>query len=164
MNLDCKLFGARNYVQYKRCFLYFKYRCRLLSSMECDLCTQLGWMDSSRPFWNTWKMLFSGLGHWKSVSSHLICISFVSPNNVPLSSFHLLWSCFFLHSLPIFGLQRFPKCKGKKLKSCFVSSSIPSLSNVSEYFQLFCISHAPHFHCNCDELDDLVLLKMSYVG
>lgn len=100
------------------------------------------------------------------ISSCLICGSSVSPNNVPLSSFHLLWSSFFLHSLPIFGLQRrFPKCKGKKLKSCFVLSSILSLSNISEYFQLFfCTSHAPHFPCNCDELDDLVLLKMSYVG
>lgn len=133
--------------------------------MECDPCTQLGWMDSSRPFWNTWKMIFSGLCHWKSVSSHLICVSFVSPNNVPLSSFHLLWSCFFLHSLPVFGLQRrFPKCKGKKLKSHFVLSSFLSLSNVSEYFQFFCTSHAPHFPCNCDEPDDLVLLQMSYVG
>lgn len=36
---------------------------------------------------------------------------------------------FFLHSLPIFGLQRrFPKCRGKKLKSRFVLSSIQSLS------------------------------------
>lgn len=70
--------------------------------------------------------------------SLVICVSFVSPNNVPLSSFHLLWSCFFLHSLPILGLQRrFPKCKGKKLKSLFVLSSILSLSNVSEYFQFF---------------------------
>lgn len=95
--------------------------------------------------------------------SFLVCVSFVSPNNVPLSSFHLLWSCFFLHSLPILGLQRrFPKCKGKKLKSHFVLSSILSLSNVSEYF--FCTSHAPHFLCNCDELDYLILLKMSYVG
>lgn len=69
---------------------------------------------------------------------------------------------FFLHSLPIFGLQRrFPKCRGKKLKSRFVLSSIRSLS---EYFQFFCTSHAPHFPCNCDELDDLVLLRMSYVG
>lgn len=101
-------------------------------------CTQLGWMDSSWPFWNAWKMFFSGLCHWKSVSSCLICVSLVSPNNVPLSSFHLLWSCFFLHSLLIFGLQtRFPKCKGKKLKSRFVLSSILSLSNVSEYFQFF---------------------------
>lgn len=70
--------------------------------------------------------------------SLLVCVSFVSPNNVPLSSFHLLWSCFFVHSLPILGLQRrFPKCKGKKLKSHFVLSSILSLSNVSEYFQYF---------------------------
>lgn len=96
--------------------------------MECDSCTQLGWMDSSMAFWNTWKMFFSGLSHWKSVSSHLSCVSFVSPNNVPLSSFHLLWSCFFLHSLPVFGLQRrFPKCKGKKLKSHFVLSGILSI-------------------------------------
>lgn len=70
--------------------------------------------------------------------SLLVCVSFVSPNNVPLSSFHLLWSCFFLHSLPILGLQRrFPKCKGKKLKSNSVLSSILSLFNVSKYFQFF---------------------------
>lgn len=113
----------------------------------------------------TWKMFFFGLCHWKSVSSSLICISFVFPNNVPLSSFHLLWSCFFLHSLPVFRLQRrFPKCKGKKLKSHFVLSSILSLSNVSEYFQFFVLHMHLIFPCNCDELDDLVLLKMSYVG
>lgn len=53
---------------------------------------------------------------------------------------------FFLHSLPVFILQRrFPKCKGKKLKSRFVLSSILSLSNVNKYFQFFCTSHAPHF-------------------
>lgn len=124
----------------KRCSLHSKYKCRLLNSMECHSCTQLGWMDSRRPFWNTWKMFFFGLCHWKSLFS-FDCISFVSPNNVPLSSFHLLWTCFFLHSLPIFGLQRrFPKCRGKKLKSRFVLSSILSKRVFSIFLYFTCTS------------------------
>lgn len=123
-----------------------------------------GMDGQQQAFWNIWKMFFLDFVTGR-VSSRLICVSFMFPNNVPLSSFHLLWSCFLLHSLPVFGLQRrFPKCKGEKLKSRFVLSSILSLSNVSEYFQFFCTSHAPRFPCNCDELDDLVLLKTSYVG
>lgn len=112
--------------------------------MECDSCTQLGWMDSSRPFRNTWGTFFSGLFHWKNVSFRLICISFLSPNNVPLSSFHLLWSCFHLHSLPIFGLQRrFPKYKGKKLKPlCFeqYSKSIQCKRVFSIFLYFTCTS------------------------
>ena len=103
------------------CSLYCKYKCRPLNSMECDSCTRLGWMDSCMHFWNPCKMWFFGLGdRGGCLFPRLVCVSFVSPTNVPLSSLHLLWSCFFLHlSLPVFGLQRFPKCKGKKLKSCF---------------------------------------------
>lgn len=78
------------------CSLYCKYKCRLLNSMECDSCTQLGWTDSSMHFWNTCKMCFFGLCDWRSVS-FLVWFAF------PL---FLLLMCLFLHST-CFGVAFF---------------------------------------------------------
>lgn len=131
--------------------------------MECDSCTQLGWTAAGLS--ETPGERFS-LDFSTGRMSLLVWFAFL---------FCLLIMCLFLHST-CFGVAFFSihclslDCRedfqNAKVKSWsrFVLSSILSLSNVSEYFQFFCTSHAPRFSCNCDKLDDLILLKMSYVG
>lgn len=168
MNLDCKLFGARNYVPYKRCSLYCKHKCRLLNSMECDSCTQLGWMNSSMYFWNTCKMFFFGICDWRSVS---LLVWFVFPLFLLLMCLFLHSTCFgvaffSIHCLSLDCREDFQNAKVKSWKATFFEQYFKSTQCKVVFSIFFCTSHAPHFTCNCivHELEDLLLLKMSYVG